>query len=116
MDLPGKRNLQRHASGLIQAIQSGLSSRPIYPPKKVRFDDSYLARENSLRNWRKYAAREMGVNSAVVLPRELLYKVISENPQTMVALRAVLKDVPWRLERFGEDILSVIKKANHSGG
>ncbi len=116
MDLPGKRNLQRHAAGLIQAIQSGLSSRPIYPPKKVKFDDSYLARENSLRNWRKYAAREMGVNSAVVLPRELLYRVISENPQTMTALRDVLKDVPWRLERFGEDILSVIMKANHSGG
>ena len=116
MGLPGKRNLERHAAGLIQAIQAGLSSQPIYPPKKVRFDDSYLARENSLRNWRKLTARKMGVNSAVVLPRELLYKVITENPQDKSRLEVILKDVPWRLERFGAEILSVIKKANHAGG
>jgi ribonuclease D len=115
MDLPGKRNLQRHAAGLIDAIQSGLSSQPLYPPQRERFDDSYLARENALRNWRKLTARKMGVNSAVVLPRELLYKVITKNPQNMAELEVILKEVPWRLERFGQDILSVILKANQNG-
>jgi hypothetical protein len=58
----------------------------------------------------------MKVNSAVVLPRELLYKVVSENPQTMADLEFVMKDVPWRLVRFGKEILSEIKKANLTGG
>jgi len=116
LDLPGKRNLERHIAGLLKAIQDGLSAKPLYPPKKERWDDSYLAREHALRDWRKNTARKRNVNSAVVLPRELLYKVISENPQTMADLEIVLNDVPWRLERFGKEILSVIRKANHSGG
>ncbi len=116
MDLPGKKNLQRHAEGLIKAIRTGLDAKPLYPPKKERWDDSFLAREHALRNWRKITARKMSVNSAVVLPRELLYRVVSENPQTLADLEAVLKDVPWRLERFGTQILSVILKANLSEG
>lgn len=116
MDLPGKKNIQRHAAGLIQAVQAGLNSQPLYPPKRVRFDDSYLAREHALRNWRKLKARKMGVNSAVVLPRELLYKVVSQNPSTLAELERVLQDVPWRFERFGQEILSVIDKASHNGG
>ena len=115
LDLPGKRNLQRHATGLVNAIQAGLKSKPIYPPQKVRFDDSYLLREKALRDWRKLTARKMNVNSAVVMPRELLYKVIEENPKTPADLQAVLKDVPWRRERFGEEILSVLNAANHGG-
>jgi ribonuclease D len=116
LDLPGKRNLQRHASALIKAIQRGQSAKPLYPPKREKVDDSYLSRENALKNWRKLTARKLNVNSAVVLPRELLYKVISENPQTSAALAVVLKDVPWRRDKFGEEILSVLKDANHSVG
>ena len=116
MDLPGKRNLQRHASGLIKAIQRGQSAKPLYPPKRERVDDSYLARESALRNWRKETARKLNVNSAVILPRELLYKVVSENPQTYAALAVVLDDVPWRREKFGEEILSALKSANHVRG
>jgi hypothetical protein len=50
----------------------------------------------------------MNVNSAVILPRELLYAVVSANPTTRQELAAVLENVPWRLERFGDDILSVL--------
>ncbi len=115
LDLPGKKNLQRHAEGLIKAIQFGKSAKPLYPPKRNYFDDSYLARESALKNWRKNTARKMKVNSAVILPRDLLYKVISENPQSLADLEDVLKDIPWRKEKFGEEILSVIKIANHTG-
>jgi len=115
MDLPGKRNLQRHAAGLLKAIQAGQSAKPLYPPKRKHLDDSYLAREHALKNWRKNTARKMKVNSAVILPRDLLYKLVSENPLNPAALEAVLKDVPWRRAKFGEEILSVLKSANHSG-
>lgn len=115
LDLPGKKNLQRHAAGLIKSIREGLSAEPLYPPKRKQMDDSYLARENALRNWRKTTARKMKVNSAVVLPRELLYKLISKNPQTYTDLEDILKDVPWRREKFGDEILSVIIAANNTG-
>lgn len=116
MDLPGKRNLQRHARGLIEAIRAGKSAPPLYPPKREPMDNSYLAREHALKNWRKNTARKMKVNSAVILPRDILYKVISENPRTDAELEVLLKDVPWRRERFGQEILSVINSTNHTGG
>lgn len=107
LDIPGNNSLRQHAPGLIDAIQSGLASKPVHPPKKERVDDAYLAREKALRDWRKRTAQKMNVNSAVVLPRELLYEVVSVNPKNMEELARVLEDVPWRLERFGDDILSI---------
>ena len=115
MDLPGKKNIQRHANGLLEAIHAGMKAKPLHPPKKERVDDSYLAREQALRNWRKVTARKMNVNSAVILPRELMYQVISENPQDQNELDLVLKDVPWRRKKFGEEILAVLQNANHFG-
>lgn len=110
LDIPGGKAIQRHAKGLVGAIQDGLASKPEVPPRRKRLDDSYLAREKALRDWRKIKARKMKVNSAVVLPREIMYSLISQNPKTRAELAGVLKDVPWRLERFGEEILSILQE------
>ena len=112
LDLAGKNTLRRHAEGLIQAIQDGLKAPPEYPPHRERIDDSFLAREKALRDWRKKTAQQLDVNSAVVLPREVLYNVITSNPKTKAEVADVLSDLPWRLERFGEEILSIIKEVN----
>lgn len=108
MDLVGKSAVKRHAEGLVKAIQAGLASDPVYPPQRERIDNSFLAREKALRDWRKQTALKMNVNSAVILPRELLYAVVSANPTTRQELAEILENVPWRLERFGDDILSVL--------
>lgn len=108
LNIPGGKAIQRHAKGLVDAIQNGMTSKPELPPRKKRLDDSYLAREKALRDWRKITARKMNVNSAVVLPREILYRLISSNPKNRSELAQVLKEVPWRLERFGDDILSIL--------
>jgi len=112
LNIPGGKAIKRHAEGLVGAIQSGLVSKPELPPRRERLDDSYLAREKALRDWRKIKARKMNVNSAVVLPREIMYNLISRNPKTRAELSSVLKDVPWRLEKFGDEILSVLTQTN----
>jgi len=112
LNIPGGKAIQRHAKGLVGAIQDGMASKPELPPRKERLDDSYLAREKALRDWRKITARKMNVNSAVVLPREILYSLISSNPKNRSELALVLKEVPWRLERFGDDILSILLKVS----
>jgi ribonuclease D len=111
MDLPGTKNLQRHSSGILQAINEGLKAPPLYPPQKERLDDTILAREKALRAWRKRTAMDMKVNSAVVLPRELLNSLVYNNPSNHSELSLVLEDVPWRLERFGSEILTILKES-----
>ncbi len=110
LNIPGGKALERHAEGLVGAIQEGLTSKPELPPRKERLDDSYLAREKALRDWRKINARKMNVNSAVVLPRDIMYSLISQNPKTRTELVGLLKDVPWRLDKFGDEILTVLAK------
>jgi ribonuclease D len=102
------RQLQRHGEALVRAVRRGLRAKPIYPPRSPRPEDSFLARLEALRNWRKRRAREMGVSSDVVLPRDLMFTLAAENPQEGQALAEVMKDVPWRLEQFGGEILEVL--------
>ena len=103
---PGQ--VRRHGAQLLQAIQRGLKSEPIYPPRPPRPDDGFLARLDALRNWRKTAAQKMGVGSDVVLPRDLLISLAAQNPTGMEELGVVLSQVPWRLDNFGRQILEVL--------
>ena len=71
LDLPGKNLIKRHGEGLIETVKKGLKNPPLYPPKREHVDESFLAREKALREWRKKTAHKMDVNSAVVLPRDV---------------------------------------------
>jgi hypothetical protein len=48
------------------------------------------------------------VPSDVVLPRDLMVSLAELNPGGPGELAGVLRGVPWRLERFGEQILDVL--------
>jgi ribonuclease D len=114
LEISSKKSVQRYADELVKIIKDGLKSEPIFPPTRVRLDNSYLAREKALRDWRKKTAKKMNVNSAVILPREILYAIVAANPDTKKQLEELLHDVPWRLDRFGDDILSILNRSRSS--
>jgi ribonuclease D len=89
----------------LKAVNQGLRSDPLYPPRTPRPNDQFITRLETLRQWRKRAAHEMGVNSDVVLPRDLLYAIASQNPSSKEELADILNEVPWRLDRFGDQIM-----------
>jgi ribonuclease D len=76
----------------------------------VRPDGHFLARAEALKQWRKLKAHELEVESDIILPRDLLHILAAQNPQDKHTLSECLKDVPWRRERYGEDILKVLRK------
>jgi ribonuclease D len=110
--LPGMTNhqLSRHGKALLQAVQRGLKAKPIHPPRNIRPDDRYLARVEALKQWRKQKARALEVESDIVLPRDLMQQLASQNPLEPRALAKCLADVPWRLGQYGDEILKVMKK------
>ena len=54
----------------------------------------------------------MGVSSDVVLSRELMIAIARGGPSSWEELAGVIPDAPYRLERFGEEILQVLKEAD----
>jgi ribonuclease D len=103
------RLAQRHGQGLLAAIQRGLGAEPVHPPRNHRPNNGYLERLDGLRMWRKRAAQTMGVMSDVVLPRDLMLALAERNPRGREELGEVMREAPWRLEKWGEEILRVLR-------
>jgi ribonuclease D len=110
--LPGMTShvLSIHAEQLLQAIQRGMLLDPPMRPTPQRPSDAYLNRLDRLRSWRKRAGVHMGVESDVILPREIMENIAGANPRDMEQLTGLMAGLPWRLEHFGSQIL----KVNHS--
>ena len=102
--------MERHTEALLRAVRRGLQAEPIHPPRSPRPDEQYLARLEALRNWRKTRAQKFGVGSDVVLPRERMYALAAQNPKNIQELTQVLEQLPWRLEKFGEEILNALMR------
>jgi ribonuclease D len=98
--------------GLLAAVKRGVKAEktPQFP-RKPRPNEAYLLRVDKLRQWRKNTGRDMGVESDVVLPKDLLYEFVETNPKTFEQVSEILIDVPWRLEHFGDQIFDLL---NHS--
>jgi len=106
----------RYGLGLLDALEQGRLAHPIYPPRNsTRPSQAYLHRLDALRQWRKELGRELEVESDVVMPRDLLETLCQVNPHDREELAQVMTDYPWRLERFGDQILKVLQqRGNHS--
>ena len=110
--VPGMTNHQvnRHGRALLQAVQRGLQAEPVHPPRNIRPDERFLGRVEALKQWRKLKAKQLEVESDIILPRDLLHLLAAKNPQTNSEVDKCLSDVPWRGERYGAEILKVLKK------
>jgi ribonuclease D len=104
------RQLQRHGEALVRSVRRGLKAEPIYPPRSPRPDEAFLARLDALKTWRKATGQKLGVNSDIVLPRDLLYALAAARPDSREGVARIMRDVPWRLGMFGESIYNLLSK------
>ena len=103
------KQYQRHRDGLLRAIQAGLQSEPVYPPRSPKPDEAFLERLEALRNWRKVTGKQINVKSDVILPRDVMFAIATRNPATMEQLGEVMVQLPWRQQQYGEAILGVLE-------
>jgi ribonuclease D len=104
------RQISRHGEGLLQAVQRGLNGKPLHRPASHRPEEHILNRLEHLRNWRKQAGKTMGVESDVILPRDMMERLAQAGPTSMEDLSVIMQDLPWRLEHFGAELLNILKK------
>jgi ribonuclease D len=101
-----KRQARWLGDGLLAAVERGLVAEPIHPKRKPRPDHRYLDRVERLRRWRQRKARQLNVKSDVILPKDLLNTLADNNPGDIKDLAVIMESVPWRLQEFGDEILS----------
>jgi ribonuclease D len=101
--------VSRYGKDMLEAVQCGLKAEP--PPQRPRHprpEQDYLDRLDGLKEWRKQVGKRMGVESDIILPRDVLEDIAASDPQDLKTLGKVMATVPWRFERFGNDILKVL--------
>jgi ribonuclease D len=105
------RQVQRYNQALLKVVKRGLQAPPLHPPPRPpRPDPDFMARLDALREWRKRAARKMGVESDVILPRVLMEEIARRAPRRLVDLSHIFQHYPWRLAHFGDAILELISE------
>jgi len=104
------RLFERHSKGLLKAVREGMRAEPITRQAHQKPDEEYLARLERLKTWRKKKAGELKVLSDVILPKDILEELTAKNPRDMDSLQAVMASVPWRMERFGQEILTTLQQ------
>jgi ribonuclease D len=115
MSVPGMAAslAKRHGSGLLRAIEEGEQAQPLTRPSHKRPEKATMDRLKVLHEWRKELAKELKVESDVVLPREFMERIAGSNPGSMAELKQLMAEIPWRYRNFGKAILKRMKK---SGG
>ncbi|MEJ2757527.1 MAG: HRDC domain-containing protein [Anaerolineales bacterium] len=103
--------LRRHGKRLLQAVWEGQQAEPIQRPRNNHLDDQIVVLLENMRNWRKLTARKIGVESDIVLPRDVMEKIAHAQPDNKKDLAKLMADVPWRYNRYGEDIFQMIREA-----
>lgn len=100
--------INRFGKHLLRAIRQGQKADLVKPTRHPRPSDAYLLRLDKLRNWRKEKAKQIGVESDIVLPRVLMEEIAKKNPRNQSELDDVMKKSPWRLEEYGDEIIQKI--------
>jgi len=100
--------VDRYGEGILEAVERGIGSPPAYRPAMRRPSEAVLNRLENLRNWRKNTARELGVESDVILPRDVLETIAGQNPHSLEELQTLMEEIPWRMNRFSQQILQAL--------
>lgn len=103
-----EKQIRLWGKALLGAVQAGLSAKPVERKPSKRLNDALLNRIDKLKTWRKKAAKEMGVESDIVLPRTYLQLLAENVPLTSGKLMSLMADSPWRFQKFGEEIVTLL--------
>ena len=102
------KQIRLWGNDILHATRRGVDAPLVTREQARRPTDAVLRRLEKLKNWRKTTAREMGVESDVVLPKVYLNALSEKPPRIMSELEIALAESPWRFRHFGSQILKML--------
>jgi ribonuclease D len=100
--------IKRFGDEILQALARGQRSATPTRPRPHRRDEAVVDLYERLRRWRKRIARERRLDSDLILPREMLWGIAHNRPDSRQRLKELLAPLELREERYGEEILALI--------
>ena len=106
----GMSSRQIHLWGreILTAMKRGVESPLVKREQAKRPSDAVLRRLEKLKSWRKKVAKELAVESDIVLPK-MYVGVLAENPpKSLNELETMMSETPTRFKQYGTQIYSLI--------
>ncbi len=108
--------LRRFGNELVSAVKRAREAGPLervpeLPSKSdtAELDEAELELHERLKQWRKVRAQRERLDSALVLNRRVLLRLVEERPRDRATLERVAGLLPWQSELFGDELLNLIE-------
>ena len=112
--VPGRGT--RYAEALLAAVQRGLAASPRSARPRAAVDEATQLRFQRLREWRRQAAAARGVESDVILPREVAWEIAHHHPTDLDSLRRLMTPLENLFAAHGGDILKALTNGRPAAG
>jgi ribonuclease D len=107
---------QRHGAAWLAAVRRGLETPPPPRPSNRNGDEASLARFQRLREWRRVTAAARGVESDLILPRDMAWEIARANPGDLDGLHRLMTPLETRFAAHGPAILDALHACAEPNG
>ncbi|MBZ0303288.1 MAG: HRDC domain-containing protein [Anaerolineae bacterium] len=103
--------IRRYGDSVLEAVANGQQAHLPRPPRQPRLANTrVLNRYTALREWRKQRASARGVDSDLIVSKNVLWSLAHQAPRTLDDLSGIPGLGPWRLSHYGPELLEVLEK------
>ena len=102
------RARQRYGAEWLAAVRRGMEAPPPQRPSHRNGDEDSQARFQRLREWRRQAAAARGIESDLILPRDIAWDIARANPADLEALHRLMTPLETRFAAHGAAILETL--------
>lgn len=103
--------IRRYGDTLLELVTEGTQAKLPRPPSQNRpAARDVMERYSALREWRKDRASQRGVDSDVIVSKNVLWALAEEAPRSLDDLQGIPGLGPWRLNMYGDELLQVLQK------
>ena len=93
---------------ILVATRRGIEA-PLVKREQIKHpSDALLKRLEKLKVWRKKMAKEMSVESDIVLPKTLVNSLAENPPKNLQELEVALRETPTRFGKYGTELYRLI--------
>jgi ribonuclease D len=102
-----KTIVKRFGTDLLGTIERGKTTTPPRPKRQSQIPTTILDRYDTLHSWRKQKAAERGVESDIIISKQVLWALAHNPPEDFEDLKAVEELGDYRRHKYGKELLQI---------